>query len=60
MQPPPKHFGERITRACDTHLRAVREIVKSYQQSKQYEKMVARAEAEKALFLFIEERWEEI
>jgi hypothetical protein len=49
MQPPPKHFGERITRACDTHLRAVREIVKSYQQSKQYEKMVARAEAEKAL-----------
>jgi len=46
--PPPKHFGERITRACDAHLAAVRDLVSSYQESKKYDKMVQRHKARQA------------
>ena len=47
-QPPPKHFGERITRACDAHLAAVRDLVSSYQESRKYEKKMQHRKEEEA------------
>ena len=46
--PPPKHFGERITRACDAHLAAVRDLVSSYQESREYDKQMAQHKAQQA------------
>jgi len=47
---PPSTFGARITRACHAHLRAVRDLVHSYYESKKFEKMVMRGEDEERQF----------
>jgi len=46
--PPPKHFGERITRACDAHLASVRDLVSSYQESREFEKKVKQHKSQQA------------
>jgi len=47
---PPSTFGARITRACHAHLRAVRDLVNSYYESKKFEKIVKRGEGEERQF----------
>ena len=47
---PPSTFGERITSACHAHLKAVRDLVHSYYESKKFEKMVKRGEEEERRF----------
>ena len=52
--PPPQHFGERITRACDAHLEAVRDLVSSYQESREFDKRMTRHKSQQAALTAIQ------